>query len=93
MPTHSLSVNLPPLSTTVAMENGSRENRLCQALTKMLARGRLSLFLEAYFHVPYLPILNVFSLSGSQNEDERVRQESLNRGGHINSYLRSGCNT
>lgn len=54
LPTHSLSVNLLPLPTTVAMESGSRENRLCQALTKMLARGRLGLFLEAYFHSPYL---------------------------------------
>lgn len=40
--------------TTVAMESGSSENRLCQALTEMLARGRLGLFLEAYFHAPYL---------------------------------------
>lgn len=54
MPAHSLSVNLLPLPTTVAMESGSRENRLCQALTKMLARGRLGLFLEVYFHAPYL---------------------------------------
>lgn len=46
MPTHSLSSNLLPLSTTVAMESGSEENRLCQSLTKMLARGRLGLFLE-----------------------------------------------
>lgn len=36
-----------------------------QALTKMLARGRLGLFLEAYFHAPYLQILSLNSLGGS----------------------------
>lgn len=74
MPTHSLSDNLLPLPATVAMESGSRENRLCQALTKMLARGCLGLFLEAYFHAPYLQLAG--TLSGSQS-DNCAEQESL----------------
>lgn len=88
MPTHSLSVNLLPLPTTVAMESGSRENRLCQAVTKMLARGRLGLFLEAYFHAPYLQLAR--TLSGSQSENNCVEQESLSRGGHINRSTHIG---
>lgn len=88
MPTHSLSVNLLPLSTTVAMESGSKENRLCQALTKMLARGRLGLFLEAYFHAPYLQLAS--ALGGSQNGNNYVEQESLSRGGHINRSTHIG---
>lgn len=90
MPAHGLSVNTIPLSTIVSMESGSKENRLCQALTKTLARGRLGLFLEARFHAPYLQILNPSSLSGSQNKDECVEQESLGRGGRINRSTHAG---
>lgn len=54
MDVERLGSSLLPLLTTVAMERRSREDRLCQALTETLARGRLGLFLEAYFHAPYL---------------------------------------
>lgn len=90
MPAHGLSVNLMPLLTIVSMESGSEENRLCQALTKTLARGRLGLFLEAHFHAPYLQILSLISLSGSQNKDKCVEQESLCRGGRINRSTHTG---
>ncbi len=89
MLTHSLSVNMLPPHTTVAMESGrSRENRLSQALTKMLARGRLGLFLEAYFHAPYLQLAS--SHGGSRNENNCVEPESLSRGGHINRSTNTG---
>lgn len=52
-----------------------------QALTKMLARGRLDLFLAAHFHAPYLQLAS--ALSGSQNEHNCVEPESLSGGGHI----------
>lgn len=44
LPTHGLTVTQLAFPTTVAMVSGSRENRLHQALTKVLARGRLGLF-------------------------------------------------
>lgn len=87
MPAHSLSANLLP-HTTVAMESGSEGNRLCQPLTKMLARGRLGLFSESYFHAPYLQILNLGSPSGirGKNDDSCVELRGVSaytgRGGY-----------
>lgn len=50
MPTHSLSSQ----PAAVAMESGSREDRLCDAVTRVLARVCLTLFWKVYFHTPYL---------------------------------------
>lgn len=49
-PTHSLTVNLLAFPTTVAMAMGSRGNRLCQALTEMLARG-VWLYSDSTFYI------------------------------------------
>lgn len=87
MPTHSLSVNLPPPPTTVAMESGSEENTLCQALTKTPTRVRLGLFLESYFQSSIFVDMKKWGPKGGRLICEE--QESLSRGGRINRCVRT----
>lgn len=66
------------------MESGSREDRLCQAVTSALARVRLTLFWKAYFHTPY------FWNEPLSPMRDYIELESLGAGGCINSSTHAG---
>lgn len=89
-PAHGLSVNATPLLTIVSMESGSEENRLCHGSDEGAGTWPSGSILGGPLpRSIFADVKCQLSLSGSQNEDKCVEQESLCRGGRMNRSTRT----